>query len=208
MSGLEVFGIVCNVIQVVSFSHKIISTCKQIYHDGAAVADHSLAEVVVQMRSASKALQQFIEYDRIHCFCLISRSRKADLFHANVEVRKDPKPLTKDQSDLIDFTKACINASQKLSIEVDKITAQGNQGRGRFQSIKLTFKRTWKKSKIEGLEKDLNRLQGALETQYLKRFWYVRNFKSTSIIHFEPDFFPVNDTGISKVVRHYRVGVT
>jgi len=146
MSGLEtlaIFGLACNVMQAISFGHETISTCKRIYKNGSP--DHSLAETTTQMRGASTALQK--------------------------SLHEHPRPLTEDEAELVKLARDCFDVSSILSNEVAKISDM-QPAKGKILSaVGQTAKRIWKKSKIDRLEKDLNRFQLILETRLLVRLW-------------------------------------
>ena len=173
MSGAEslaIFGIACNVMQVISFAHDSITFFKQLHDERCA--DPSLRKAADQMRDATKSL-----VDSINVNC----------GHAT---------LTAEEAELLKLANECSGIAKKLSDELNKLaggtainTMGGTTGtpvtpgtKTRSQkTAKISFWKTaslggrtwWKKGEIEKLERDLNRVQKMMETRILIRIWYV-----------------------------------
>ncbi|CAG8958253.1 hypothetical protein HYFRA_00000607 [Hymenoscyphus fraxineus] len=99
MTGLESFaalGIACNVMQVISFGHEIISTCKQIYLDGSS--DDGLSSIANNLDDASSTLRK--------------------------SLRNLPQSATEDETKLIQMAKECSEASAKVQAVVNKYSSK------------------------------------------------------------------------------------
>lgn len=143
LDALAIFGLACNVVTVISFSHETFSACKQFYENGTA--DPNLEESATRLISAIGPLEKLIE----------GKSR----------------PLTKQQTDLIALAKSCAKVSKRLVDEVNKITDSA-AGKGKLVKAGLLgVRRAWKKRKLEDLEKDLKRFQDAVESHVLVDLW-------------------------------------
>jgi hypothetical protein len=170
MSGAEslaIFGIACNVMQVISFAHNSITVFKQLHHEGCA--DPSLRKAADQMRDTTNSL-----VDSINVNCGNAR-------------------LTAEEAELLELANECSGIAKKLSDELNKLanatsskTMSGTAGppgttTGAQKTVKTSFWKTarlggrtwWKKGEIERLERDLNRAQKVMETHILIRIWYV-----------------------------------
>jgi hypothetical protein len=170
MSGAEslaIFGIACNVMQVISFAHDCITFFKQLRDEGCA--DPSLRKAADQMHDATKSLVELIN------------------------VNGGNARLTAEESGLLELAKECSGIAKKLSVELNKLangtaskamsgtTGTPGTATGAQKTVKASLWRTarlggrtwWKKGEIERLEKDLNQAQKMMETRILIRIWYV-----------------------------------
>ena len=170
MSGAEslaIFGIACNVMQVISFAHDSVKFFKQLHDEGCA--DPSLRKAADQMRDATKSLVD------------------------SINVNGGNTRLTAEEAELIELANVCSGIAKKLSDELNKLangtaskTMSGTTGTpgtttGAQKTVKASLWRTarlggrawWKKGEIERLDKDLNRAQKMMETRILIRIWYV-----------------------------------
>ena len=173
MSGAEslaIFGIACNVMQVINFAHDSITFFKQLHDEGCA--DPSLRKTADQMRDATKSLVD------------------------SINVNGGNVGLTAEEAELLELANECSGIAKKLSDELNKLanrTVSKIMGEttgtpetpgtttGGQKTVKASLWRTarlggrtwWKKGEIERLEKDLNRAQKMMETRILIRIWYV-----------------------------------
>ena len=167
MSGAEslaIFGIACNVMQVINFAHDSITFFKQLHDEGCA--DPSLRKTADQMRDATKSLVD------------------------SINVNGGNVGLTAEEAELLELANECSGIAKKLSDELNKLAnataskaMSGTTGTtaGAQKTVKASLWRTarlggrtwWKKGEIERLEKDLNRAQKMMETRILIRIWYV-----------------------------------
>jgi hypothetical protein len=170
MSGAEslaIFGIACNVMQVISFAHDSITFFKQLHDEGCA--DPTLRKAADQMRDATKSLVD------------------------SINVNSSNARLTAEEFKLLELANECSGIAKKLDDELDKLangtlskTMSGAAGppgttTGAQKTVKTSLWKTarlggrkwWKKGEMERLERDLNRAQKMMETRILIRLWYV-----------------------------------
>jgi hypothetical protein len=173
MSGAEslaIFGIACNVMQVINFAHDTITVFKQLHDEGCA--DPSLRKAADQMLDATKYLVD------------------------SINVNGGNARLTVEEAELIELANECSGIAKKLSDELNRLangtaskTISGTTGTtgtpgtttGAQKTVKRSFWKTarlggrtwWKNGEIERLERDLNRAQKMMETRILIRIWYV-----------------------------------
>jgi hypothetical protein len=147
MSGAEslaIFGIACNVMQVISFAHETISLFKQINEDGRS--DPGLHKAASQMESATKSLTD--------------------------SINPGGRATTAQEKELLKVAEECAGVAKKLTEETNKLkigTAAGLKKVAKIPSV--LGERWWKKGQIERLEKDLGRAQKTMETHILIRIW-------------------------------------
>jgi hypothetical protein len=142
MSGVEalaILGIACNVMQVISFSHETIASCKKYYETGCA--DPALSEAAGHLKACAKDLESQLQ---------------------------SPRPRTKDQEDLVSIAKKCYDISSKLDKELKNITSVSTSS-NMLRSARLGVTRMLRKSRIEALEKDMSRHQAVLETSLISQ---------------------------------------
>jgi hypothetical protein len=170
MSGAEslaIFGIACNVMQVISFAHDSITFFKQLHDEGCA--DPILRKAADQMRDATKSLVD------------------------SINVNGSNARLTAEETELLELANECSGLAKNLSDELNKLTngtasrpmngtagtsgtttgAQKTVKASLWKTARLGGKTWWKKGEIERLERDLNRAQKMMETRILIRIWYV-----------------------------------
>ena len=165
--SLAIFGIACNVMQVISFAHDSIAVFKQLHHEGSA--DPRLRKAADQMRNTTNSLVD------------------------SINVNRGNARLTAEEAELLELANECSGIAKKLGDELDKLTnatssktmsgTAGSPGTtaGTQSTAKISFWKTarlggrtwWKKGEIERLERDLNRAQKVMETRILIRIWYV-----------------------------------
>jgi len=93
--SLAIFGIACNVMQVISFAHDSITVFKQLHHEGCA--DPSLRKAADQMRDTNNSL-----VDSINVNCGNAR-------------------LTAEEAELLELANECSGIAKKLSDELNKL---------------------------------------------------------------------------------------
>jgi hypothetical protein len=145
MSGLEplaVFGLACNVMQVLSFSHETISLCKSIFRTGSL--SPNLANNVSHLSEVCESL--------------------------NDSLNSKPKPLSKDQQKLLEIAQDSLAVASQLKAEVNKIDNTISKGK-LSSAITGGLKATWRKGKIEKLEKSISSYQRTLESSLLAHIW-------------------------------------
>lgn len=94
MSGFEALGMVCSIIQVISFSHEVFSLCKTVY-DGRLTVNNHLEAAAESMVTASRGVDDYFE---------------------------SIAPRTTDEESLLDMAKTCRATAEKLDAELKLIT--------------------------------------------------------------------------------------
>ncbi|KAH8889242.1 hypothetical protein GQ53DRAFT_870288, partial [Thozetella sp. PMI_491] len=148
MSGLEplaVFGIACNVMQTIDFGREVISSFRQLYQDGSV--DPGLATTAADLRSTAQTLEK--------------------------SLNSAHKPVTAEESELLNLAGRCMTVSAKLSSSLEKLSSPVSKTEGKLSrvmaTVRLTPKRLWEKGNLERQEKELKRAQDTLETCLLVR---------------------------------------
>lgn len=98
MSGIEVLGLACNVMQIISFAHETISFCKAVYEGSSPNS---------QLQYAAQSLATLTE---------------------DVHRQKASKPRTASQRELDDVVKKCNKAAQNLGEEIQFIFGHHAKG--------------------------------------------------------------------------------
>lgn len=150
MEALAAFGIACNVMQVVSFSHEIFNLAQRIAQDGSP--DASLADKSAQLSDLSQDLQ------------------------GSLKMQQQTKPLTENQQRLQRLAKKCLNSAESLTEELDKIKwktgPDGTNSRTQRWFLSQTWKLWWRKSKIDKLQKEMTDVEQTLQSTILADLWY------------------------------------
>jgi len=147
MSGLEplaALGLVCNIMQIISFAHETVSICKTIYRTG--YPDTNLANNVAYLANVSENLKE--------------------------SLGSAPGSLGKDEQELMDIANRSLAAASSLRKEVENITTNTSKGK-LISAISGGLKATFRKRRIERLERSMLDCQRALESRILLRIWYV-----------------------------------
>jgi hypothetical protein len=155
MSGLEplaALSIACSAMQCLSFGHELISLFKRHFQSGS-----------VDLGVADNAT-------------LLSRWS----LELSGSLASAPKPMTKDESELLDISRKCLAAATELTKVLDE--ARGDSAKGSFRaSVVATARLLRRKSKIERLEKTMQSYQNALNVGLLYRIWYANPLQSCLI---------------------------
>ncbi|KAM4058922.1 hypothetical protein HRG_008201 [Hirsutella rhossiliensis] len=160
MSGLEVlaaFGLACNVMQVIGFVHEGVQVGKTIYDTGCL--DPSLADATDCLAKGLEDLKRSLE--------------------------TTPKPLNRDEQELLDVAMGSLDTATGLKAELDKIAGVASKSK---QSAAL---RGWLrtimggKRRIEKLEKAMRSRREVLESRLLLR---VCNKSDAILIQQQNDF--------------------
>lgn len=144
MSGLEALSLVCSIMQVISFTKELATTCKDIY-DGRATVDDisqentaSIKRLLDDMDKRSGAVQQ----------------------------------RTQDEKELHDMARKCSSAAQALQTELQLITHYHKPGSA-VKAVFGVFKSLTHKRKVQKLSENFQEYQKTLETHILVRLWSV-----------------------------------
>lgn len=144
MEALAAFGIACNVIQVISFSHEVLSTCKRVCRDGSPQPDLEKNSNQLQ-RLSTKLLES---------------------------INEPQSTLSKQQYELRSMaTRLCDTIGQLITL-LDDVKTDGASSR--LTAVKKTFKNNFRyKQKIRELEKAIQSHQNTLDSGMLAHLWYV-----------------------------------
>lgn len=138
MSGLETLGLVCNVLQVISFARETISLCVAIY-DGKNPDDH-LKENAEQASALSADVEKYY-----------------------ASAKTSPTPHEKR---LAEVAHKCNIAARALEEEVLFLT--GSQAKGNLAAtIKTPVKTNWRKKRLRRLELSLQSCRDTMESHIL-----------------------------------------
>lgn len=147
MEAIAAFGLACNVIQVISFGLQAADVCKQIYSKGSADGVSEVTITAHHLEELSQCLQKSIN----------------GAAHA--------KPLTKEDSQLLDIAIKCSETAAKLRAELAVITMQGTPSR--MAAFKKAYQTVRRKRTLEELHKRLQDYERSLNTQLLAQLKYV-----------------------------------
>jgi hypothetical protein len=145
MEGLAIFGIACNVIQVISFTRDAIAICKEIYSSGTAY-DHD--------GYVNKAVRQY------EGLC-------DDL---QMKIKDGGVSFDPHEKELLDIAQDCLLAATKLKEAASKLvppTVKGNT----FRSLYSGVSAKWKEGRLQRLEVAVNKHQARLESHLLMKVW-------------------------------------
>ncbi|UKZ85125.1 uncharacterized protein TrAFT101_000999 [Trichoderma asperellum] len=140
MSGLEALSLVCSIMQVISFTKELITTCKDIY-EGRATADDQLQENTASIKSLLDDMNQ----------C-----------SGSVQQR------TQNERDLHEIARKCSIAAQDLETEIQRLTRYHKPGNV-VKALVGGIKSITRERKIKELSKSFRQYQETLETHILAR---------------------------------------
>ncbi len=143
-TGLETLAAVSSIFQVISFSRETISLCKKVYRTGSGV-DPELAENAAFLGHLSSQIYQLEDTTK-------ATSR------------------TKDDQQLDHILKKCQASSRDLQEEVGFITGHAKNG-SLASTLKVAAKTTWRKRRLDRVERQLGDIQRLVEAGLLVRIW-------------------------------------
>lgn len=149
MSRLETLGIVCNIFQTISFARETISLCKRVYRTGTGI-DQDLSENAA-----------FLEK-------ITSQVAGRDI---------NAPTVRSDDKQLFGALKKCRDVSRDLREEINFVTEHAKKG-SLASTLKIAAKTSWRKRRLENLERKLSDVQKLMETSLLVRLWLVSNTAS------------------------------
>ncbi|KAF7533315.1 hypothetical protein G7054_g7196 [Neopestalotiopsis clavispora] len=139
MSGVELLGFACSIMQVISFSREVISLCSNVYQ--GKHPDAELARLAASLHTVSSGVQ--MRFDTL-------------------------KPKTVDEKGLCDIATRCAIAARDLEEEVSFITSRQKQG-SLASTLRIAAKTTWRKRRLDRLEKSLQEHERVLDTHLMAR---------------------------------------
>lgn len=144
-TGLEAFGLACNVMQVIQFAGSVISVFKS-FHRGQ-FPDEAITITAEQMQRACQALTESLENAK-------------------------PTP-DKDGIEMLNISQQCLVVAEKLQLELKKFGDSSYYKKSLLSAAKGTFKMILKQRKIDELEKELRAYRETLDNRLLQRIWWV-----------------------------------
>lgn len=139
MSGVELLGFACNLMQAISFSREVISLCSNVYQ--GKHPDANLAELAASLQAVS----------------------------SDVQTRFDTmRPKTADERRLCDIATRCAIAARDLEEEVSFITSRQKHG-GLASTLQIAAKTIWRKRRLDRLDKSLQEHERVLDTHLMAR---------------------------------------
>ncbi|KAK3500449.1 uncharacterized protein B0T23DRAFT_401863 [Neurospora hispaniola] len=146
MSGLEAFGLACNVMQTIGFAIEMASVCHSIFRTGSP--DPSMATLLAHSTQITTSLKSSISSAR---------------------------PVTRDDKELLDIANKCLDAMSALKVQVDKLTRPSAKGKV-LPSLRLGLRAKFKQGNIDKLEKKMRDYQKVLESGLLLRICTLQCF--------------------------------
>jgi len=110
MEALVAFSIACNVVQVLDFSLKIFRECKQLADSGSTA--------------------------RLDEFNLVSKQLEGLCQGLDRSLASAPKPLGKNDDDLLELAKRCAQAAHDVQARLDEIMMNKKEPRGKFDKMR------------------------------------------------------------------------
>lgn len=140
MEAIAAFSLACNVVQVVDFALKVSSKCKEIARTGSTIE-------IQDYENTSKQL--------------------AELTHSlNASINTTPKPLGKDDQDLLDLSRKCCRVASDLKLKLEELSVKNGKQRGTLGKAWKTFRDD---RSIQDLHKRLKEYEQALNMRLLTR---------------------------------------
>ena len=143
MDPVTAFSIACGVIQIVDFSTKVVSKCREVYKHGTT-SEHAelraMAEHLISLQTNNPNVPQ-------------ATASGQSSFSAN-------------DKELVAIAQQCSTIAGTLIEELKSLEVNASQSYR--QAIKLTVKGIRKKSKIDGLQKQLDKYRQVMDTRLLK----------------------------------------
>ncbi|UNI23438.1 hypothetical protein JDV02_009255 [Purpureocillium takamizusanense] len=141
MEALVAFGLACNVMQVINFAHEAVKVGKTIYETGSL--DPDLAATTGSLTNSFEDLKTALE--------------------------KAPKPLSKDDRELLDIAQTSLDTATALKAELDKIAELLPEGKAAAAFRAWLRAALGGKRRVEKLDKFMRSHQAVLETRLLVR---------------------------------------
>ena len=157
MDPLTALSLACNVIQVIDFSAKIVTKCKELYIDGASAKNKEIESMAKYLANISTDLR------------IPETFRSAD--SAQQECQEDEK--------ILELAQQYSETANELICELQKLAIKGT--RRKRDAVLKAVKETWNKTIIEGIEHRLEQHRKTLNTLILIDLRYVR-FPSTVLV--------------------------
>jgi len=138
MDPLTAFSLACGVIQVIDFSAKVLSQCREIYKNG------SLSE--------NESIKSMVE----HLITL-----RADLQPTTSSIGTQ----TAGDKDLVQLSNKCSEMAKELVGELQSLKAGSTSSK--WKAVSVTLRNLKKKSTIESMQRQLDGYRKILDTKVL-----------------------------------------
>ncbi|KAI1843949.1 hypothetical protein JX266_009815 [Neoarthrinium moseri] len=173
MEPLSALGIACNLMQVISFTGEIINLCKQVYERGSQAPS---------LEGNAKALSSVITS-----------------LHDSLTSPESRSPYNEATRELQDLARKCLDATSRLSAELDKIGASRSQGHF-GKTIVSVCKHLAKSGNLRNLEKEIHDYQKVLESGLLVRLCTARE---AADLQSRDDFKQLNEA-----LQHFIISIS
>ena len=147
MDPLTAFSLVCGVIQVVDFSIKTLSKCKEIYRGGSLSQYQELEDLTKHLVDVREKLEL--------------PAAKKDFVTS----------VSSDEQGLLEVAGQCSKTADQLVEQLHSLKTEAP--RKRRQAILKTVKVLWEKHRIQDIQKRLDDHRNVLNTQILISLRYV-----------------------------------
>jgi len=138
MDPITAFSLACGVIQVIDFSAKVLSQCREIYKNGSLSENESIESMTEHLTTLRADLQP---------------------------TASSTGAQTAGDKDLIQLSKQCSDMAKELVAEQQPVKA-GSIG-SRWKAVSVTFRSLKKKSTIERMQRQLDEYRKILDTKVL-----------------------------------------
>ncbi len=149
MDPISAFSLACNVIQVVDFSIKVASTCRELYKNGIA-AEHQETEIMSE-----------------HLTGLRSSLLSSSVFSTS----RVSQQTNEDENKLKEIATSCSETAAELVALLQSLRVEGPHKRR--QAVTKTAKASWESRKIESIQAKLKQYQEVLDTRILVSLRFV-----------------------------------
>ena len=151
MDPLTALSLACNAIQVIDFSAKIVSKCKELYKDGASAKKREIESMAKYLAKVSTDL------------------RLPETFSSAESTQQE----CQEDEKLLKLAQQCSETANELICELQKLAIQGT--RRKRDAVFKAVKETWNKTIIESIEDRLEQHRKTLDTLILIDLRYVRH---------------------------------
>lgn len=159
MSGLEptaALGLACNILQAIGVGRETVRIARQVYQDGAL--DPALADKAAALDDLSGRIR-----DATTTLTITTATP------TTAGARAPSKPTARDKQ-LLDLAEKCLGAARDLREEVNFLS--GSPSRSKLAAtLKIAAKTTWRKRRLDNLERKLGDAEGLLRTGLLTRIY-------------------------------------
>ncbi|KAI9868493.1 MAG: hypothetical protein M1813_005937 [Trichoglossum hirsutum] len=142
MEALAAFGVAANVLQIVDFSVKLLSTGHQVLQTGSTVNNSELEVVAKDLRALSENIKRTVRPAPTIMGC-----------------------LSKDDQGLENLANDSTKVADELLVVLSELQLQGD--RRKWKSFRQAIKTTWNKSRIDETAKRLETIRDELQFRIL-----------------------------------------